>query len=168
MITLIDYGTGNVPSVAKALQTVGASVLVTHEASDVREASTVVLPGVGAFEDGLEMGRHAGMGVLSGQVVRFPEWLAAKGLKVPHTGWNQVELRQPSALLQGLTPPTWAYFNHAYYCGATGEDTVAASEHGIGFPCVVQRGNVLGVQFHPEKSQDVGLRILRNLLEGQR
>lgn len=205
MITLIDYGAGNVPSVAKALQTVGASVLVTHEASDVREASTVVLPGVGAFgecmaslrrlrlvepiqqviengrtflgicvgmqvlfEEGLEMGCHAGLGVLPGQVVRFPEWLAAKGLKVPHTGWNQVELRQPSALLQGLTPPTWAYFNHAYYCDATGEDTVAAAEHGIRFPCVVQRGNVLGVQFHPEKSQDVGLRILRNLLEGQR
>jgi len=205
VITLIDYGAGNVPSVAKALQTVGFSVRVTQDASHVREASTIVMPGVGAFgdcmaslrrlglvepilqaikngrtfigicvgmqvlfEEGLEMGCHAGLGVLPGQVVRFPEWLAAKGLKVPHTGWNQVELHKPSALLQGLTPPTWAYFNHAYYCDATEEDTVATAEHGIPFPCVVQRGNVLGMQFHPEKSQQVGLHILHNLLEGLR
>jgi glutamine amidotransferase len=203
VITLIDYGAGNVLSVAKALETVGARVRVTQEAGAVREGSSIVLPGVGAFgdcmarlarmglvepilqaigdgrtflgicvgmqvlfEQGLEMGRHTGLGVLPGQVVRFPDWLAAKGLKVPHTGWNQIEMVKPSRLLDGLTKPTWAYFNHAYYCDAADADTAATAEHGVSFPCVVQRGNVLGMQFHPEKSQDVGLHILHNLVKG--
>jgi glutamine amidotransferase len=113
------------------------------------------------FEEGEEMGRHAGLGLLPGRVVRF----AVEGLKIPHTGWNQIEPTGPNTLLDGLRPGAWAYFNHAYYCQAQPQHILAVTDYGGPFPSVVGRGQVYGVQFHPEKSQKVGLHILRNFVE---
>lgn len=202
MIAIVDYGAGNVRSVRKALEAVGAEVQVTCNPAIVRAADKVVLPGVGAFgdcmaclrdlglldalcrlpergrpflgicvgmqvlfEEGEEMGLHAGLGLLHGRVVRFPDGIVNSGLKIPHTGWNQVAQACPSPLLEGLPQGASVYFNHAYYCQAQQEDTLAITDYGGPFPCVVGRGHVYGVQFHPEKSQQFGLLILRNFVE---
>jgi len=114
------------------------------------------------FEASEEMGHHQGLGWLPGRVVRFP---AQQGLKVPHTGWNRLLPRRPDPLLAGLPPEAYAYFNHSYYCRAENPDHVlAVTDHGLTFASVVQRDHLFGVQFHPEKSQAVGLRILRNFV----
>jgi imidazole glycerol-phosphate synthase subunit HisH len=199
MIALIDYGAGNVRSVLKALETVGAGVRVATTPNTVRSAAKVVLPGVGAFADcmsalrrlgmteaiyeavhsgkpflgicvgmqvlfdsGEEQGRHEGLGILSGRVVRFTH----TGLKIPHTGWNQLILRRNHLLFQNLPANSWAYFNHAYHCEAQSSDILAVTDYGGHFDSAVGRDNVLGIQFHPEKSQTAGLRILRNFVEG--
>jgi glutamine amidotransferase len=202
MIALIDYGAGNVRSVHKALETVGADVRLIHEHDPIADADKVVLPGVGAFgdcmaslrragfveaihravdqgkpflgicvglqvlfEEGEEMGRHAGLGLLPGRVVRFSEDIVSQGMKIPHTGWNQIEPVEAGPLFDGLPSGAWTYFNHAYYCQAQPEHTLAITDYGGPFPSVVGRGCVYGIQFHPEKSQEVGLHILRNFVE---
>jgi glutamine amidotransferase len=206
MIALIDYGAGNVRSVQKALEAVGAEVQLTQAPDAILTAEKVVLPGVGAFgdcmaslrraglvdalyrvvelsrpllgicvgmqvlfEEGEERGRHAGLGLLPGRVIRFSfcSPLVGEGfpLKIPHTGWNQIEPIEAHPLFHGLPPGAWAYFNHAYYCQAWPEHILAATDYGGPFPSVVGRGQVYGIQFHPEKSQAVGLRILRNFVE---
>jgi glutamine amidotransferase len=211
VIALVDYGAGNVRSVHKALEAVGAEVHLARSPDLILAAEKVVLPGVGAFGDcmaglrraglvdalrqtveqgkpllgicvgmqvlfdeGEEMGHHAGLGLLPGRVVRFsfsapPPKKTPGGkvplLKIPHTGWNQIEPAGESPLLHGLPHGAWAYFNHAYYCQARSEHTLAITDYGGAFPSVVGRGRVYGVQFHPEKSQQVGLHILRNFVE---
>ncbi|TFG70221.1 MAG: imidazole glycerol phosphate synthase subunit HisH, partial [Anaerolineales bacterium] len=117
------------------------------------------------FEQGLEMGNHQGLGVLPGQVVRF-EIDAA--LKVPHTGRNQIEPRQSVYILRDLPVNSWAYFNHGYICQASPEHILATADYGGPFACVVGKDNVLGIQFHPEKSQHIGLHIMRNFVSGGR
>jgi len=212
VIALIDYGAGNVRSVHKALEAVGAEVRLTRSPDVILAVEKVVLPGVGAFgdcmaglhraglvdalhrvveqgkpllgicvgmqvlfEEGEEMGHHAGLGLLPGRVVRFsfpcpsPHPLTSSplpALKIPHTGWNQIEPVKASPLLDGLPPGAWAYFNHAYYCQAQLEHILAVTDYGGPFPSVVGQGRVYGIQFHPEKSQRVGLHILRNFVEG--
>jgi glutamine amidotransferase len=202
MIALIDYGAGNVRSVHKALEAVGAQVKVAREPLALRDADKIVLPGVGAFgdcmaglhraglvsalhraveegkpllgicvglqvlfEEGEEMGHHAGLGLLPGRVTRFPHKNVASGLKIPHTGWNQIEPTTSSPLLGGLPPGAWVYFNHAYYGQAAPEHTLAVTDYGGPFPSIVGWGPVFGVQFHPEKSQRVGLCILESFVE---
>ena len=118
------------------------------------------------FEEGEEMGTHAGLGLLPGRVVRFDDAIVAQGLKIPHTGWNQVEPIVESPLFASLPSGSWTYFNHAYYVNARPEHVLAVTDYGAPFPSVVGRDNVYGIQFHPEKSQHVGLRILRNFVEG--
>lgn len=199
MIALIDYGAGNVRSVLKALETVGADVKVTTAPSTVRSATKVVLPGVGAFADcmsalrrsgiteaiheavnsgkpflgicvgmqvlfdsGEEQGRHEGLGILPGLVVRFTR----TGLKIPHTGWNQLLPIRDHFLFRDLPDGSWAYFNHAYHCEALPNDILAITDYGGPFASAVVRDNVFGIQFHPEKSQTAGLRILRNFVDG--
>ena len=115
------------------------------------------------FEESEEMGVHAGLGILPGRVLRFPP---LPGLKIPHTGWNQLSPQAGGGrLFAGLQPGAYAYFNHSYYC-APGDaaDASACTEYGIEFASMVQHENVMGVQFHPEKSQRVGLNILENFL----
>ncbi len=198
MIALVDFGAGNLRSVQKALEHVGAQVLVTEDAATILAAEKVVLPGVGAFGDAMaglrargleevvrtvaargtpllgicvgmqmlfeasdERGEHRGLGVLPGRVRAF----AAPGLKVPHTGWNQVEPLRASPLLGSLPPGAYAYFNHSFYCAAAPGDTLALTDYGGRYPSVVGRGRLYGIQFHPEKSQAVGLGILKAFVE---
>ena len=114
------------------------------------------------FEISEEMGEHAGLGILEGRVVRFPKDSA---LKVPHIGWNQLQTHKESPLLNNLPAESYAYFVHSYYCAPTCEnDILATVDYGLPFAAAVQRDNIYGVQFHPEKSQKTGLQILTNFL----
>ena len=109
-----------------------------------------------------EMGQHAGLGLLPGRVLRFPE----SDLKVPHMGWNQLHRANPSPLLDGVPNGAYTYFIHSYYVSPTeADDVLARTDYGLDFASVVGRGNVFGVQFHPEKSQRVGQRILLNFAQ---
>ena len=198
MIALVDYDLGNLRSVEKALATVGADVRLTSDPDVILAADKVVLPGVGAFgegmanlrrrglgevvlevvgrgtpllgvcvgmqvlfEEGEEHGRHRGLGLLPGVVRQFE----STDLKVPQTGWNQILPARETLLLDGLAPGDYAYFNHGYYCAADAGDTLAYTEYGVRYASVIGRGRLYGVQFHPEKSQRVGLTILRNFVE---
>jgi glutamine amidotransferase len=114
------------------------------------------------YEISEEMGKHPGLGLLPGKVVHFP---AFADLKIPHTGWNQLHFKNQTPLVDGLAEGDYAYFNHSYYCAPHDESfTVAWTDYGIPFTSMIQRGNIFGVQFHPEKSQRVGLSILGNFL----
>ncbi len=199
-VTLIDAGTGNLRSVQKALESIGAKVLRTDDPNKVSAAKRVVLPGVGAFGDfmsglrvrqlepvikeivgrsvpllgicvgmqalfevGEEMGEHAGLGLLHGRVGRFAESLS---VKIPHTGWNQLTIRNDASLFDQVNDGAYVYFNHSYFCQPwNSSDVIATTNYGLQYACAVQRGNIFGVQFHPEKSQTVGLRILKSFLE---
>lgn len=115
------------------------------------------------FETSTEMGTHEGLGILPGTVRRFPEF---EHLKVPHMGWNTIHAQKASRLLQRLPDQAYAYFVHSYYCQpAADSDILIEVDYGIRFTAAVERDNVFGVQFHPEKSQQVGLQILRNFLD---
>jgi imidazole glycerol-phosphate synthase subunit HisH len=199
-IILIDAGTGNLRSVQKALESVGANVERTDNPKKVLAGGCVVLPGVGSFGDfmsglqqkgldkaikeiavrnipllgicvgmqalfeiGEEMGDHEGLGLLRGTVVKFADSLS---VKIPHTGWNQVEVKKEARLFDHIQSGAYVYFNHSYYCQAGDwADVIAETNYGIRYACAVRRENIFGVQFHPEKSQQVGLQILKNFLE---
>jgi imidazole glycerol-phosphate synthase subunit HisH len=199
-VILIDAGTGNLRSVQKALESIGANVLRTDDPDIVLNAKQVVLPGVGAFGDfmsglrerkletvikdvavrgvpllgicvgmqacfevGEEMGEHAGLGLLPGRVARFDESLS---VKIPHTGWNQLEARKDALLFNQVNAGAYVYFNHSYYCQPqNSSDVIATTDYGLQYACAVQHDNIFGVQFHPEKSQAIGLQILKNFLE---
>ncbi|MBN2471691.1 MAG: imidazole glycerol phosphate synthase subunit HisH [Anaerolineae bacterium] len=115
------------------------------------------------FEGSEELGAHTGLGLLPGQVVRFPRDL---GVKIPHMGWNQLHPARSSALLAGLPDGAYTYFVHSYICAPDDPaDVLATTDYGMPFTSIVARDNVYGVQFHPEKSQAVGLRILQNFVD---
>ncbi len=111
------------------------------------------------FEESEEHGRHPGLGFLPGRVRRFDD-----GLPVPHMGWNRLRRRQAHPLLEGVEDGAHVYFVHSYYCEAPEAVTIATSDYGRDFTAVAGRGSVLGVQFHPEKSQAVGLHMVANFL----
>lgn len=114
------------------------------------------------FETSEEMGIHQGLGLLPGRVVKFPP----NGPLVPHIGWNQLHIRQQNPLLRGVNEGDYAYFVHSYYVEATNpNDILASTDYGLNYASVVGRGNIFGIQCHPEKSQHVGQRILRNFVE---
>jgi glutamine amidotransferase len=114
------------------------------------------------FESSDEMGEHRGLGLLPGRVTRF----AANGLKVPHMGWNQLNIRQNNPLLDGVESGAYAYFVHSYYVEAGDPaDILATTDYGLDYASVIGRDNIYGIQPHPEKSQSVGLRILQNFVE---
>lgn len=199
-IILVDAGTGNLRSVQKALESIGANVVRTDNLQTVANAKKVVLPGVGAFGDfmsglrvrglepiivdlvargvpllgicvgmqalfdvGEEMGEHSGLGLLRGEVVRFAESLS---VKIPHTGWNQVQVQNDALLFDQVNDGAYVYFNHSYYCQPwNSSNVIATTDYGLAYACAVQKDNIFGVQFHPEKSQTVGLQILKNFLE---
>jgi glutamine amidotransferase len=199
-IILIDAGTGNLRSVQKALESIGANVLRTDDPEKVVTGKKIILPGVGAFGDfmsglrarnleeavkdvakrgapllgicvgmqalfeiGEELGEHEGLGLLKGTVVKFAESLS---VKIPHTGWNQVQVRKDTLLFDQIKDEAYVYFNHSYYCQpGDSSDVIAETDYGIRYACAVRRENIFGVQFHPEKSQAVGLQILKNFLE---
>ena len=198
-IAIIDYGMGNLRSVQKAFEAVGASAQIISHPEEIDRAERVVLPGVGAFQDavrtlreknlaepilrhigkgklflgiclglqmlfevGYEDGVHQGLGVLKGKVVRF-DVDTRLGLKVPHMGWNQLEVKRPSPLVRDLPKGCSVYFVHSYYAAPEDESVVATTtDYGGPFVSSVWRDNVMATQFHPEKSQKVGLQILSN------
>ena len=117
------------------------------------------------FEIGEEMGEHKGMGLLQGKVVKFADSLS---VKIPHTGWNQLEAKNDARLFDQVNAGAYVYFNHSYYClPQNSSDILATTDYGINYACAVQRENIFGVQFHPEKSQAIGLKILKNFLEAK-
>lgn len=115
------------------------------------------------YETSFEMGEHAGLGLLPGQVLRFEPH---PGLKIPHTGWNQLFFSEDCLLFHGLCSGAYAYFNHSYYCAnAKPGNAAARTDYGFEFTSAVQQGNTYGVQFHPEKSQRVGRAVLANFFK---
>ncbi len=115
------------------------------------------------LEIGEEKGEHPGLGLLAGRVIRFPEF---ETLKVPHTGWNQLWLQKESALFKNIPSGSYAYFNHSFYCAPQQEEPVSAlTDYGIHFASAVEHENLFGVQFHPEKSQQVGRQLLMNFMQ---
>ena len=207
MVTIIDYGIGNLRSIEKAFQRVGADVHRTDDSQAVRDAERLVLPGVGAFgacideirnrdleapileaidagtpflgvcvgmqllfETGHEKGVHEGLGILPGRVVHFHDAGdgTADDLVVPHMGWNNIQPTRTHPLLSDLQDPAYVYFVHSYHAVADNpDDVLATTVYGHDFPGIVQHENVHGVQFHPEKSQAAGLRILENFVRLQ-
>jgi glutamine amidotransferase len=201
MLAVIDYGAGNLRSVLHALTSLGTSSLrVVRAPHELKGATRLILPGVGAFGAGMaqlraqdlvepirdavaagiptlgicvgmqflfetsdEMGTHEGLGLLKGRVTRFPE---QPDLKVPHMGWNQLTPTRESAVTASMAPGSYAYFVHSYYCAPDDPaDILLSCDYGFPFAAAVQRDNLVGVQFHPEKSQRTGLQLLANFVE---
>ena len=201
MIALLDYGAGNLRSVEKALRFVGGNVRLVQSPDGMKNASAVVLPGVGAFDDcvnamqrqelleatrefvgtgrpflGICIGYQAlferseefdssatGLGLFAGKVVRFPD---GHKLKIPQIGWNQIEIVQPECpVFSGVENGSHVYFVHSFYPQPE-DDSIAATRttYGVDFISAVWRENVFATQFHPEKSQKVGLKILENFV----
>lgn len=202
MIALLDYDSGNLRSVHKALVKVGADVRVCRQPAEMANARAVVLPGVGAFDDCLNAMRKqellgavrqfiqtgrpflgicvgyqalfekseefnscaAGLGIFGGKVVRFSQ---RPGLKIPQIGWNQLEITRPDCpLYRGIASGSHVYFVHSFFPKPTEDGIVATrTNYGDCFASSVWRDNVFATQFHPEKSQEVGLRLLKNFVE---
>ena len=202
MIALLDYGSGNLRSVHKALLKVGAEVRIARKPEEMAGAHAAVLPGVGAFDDciqamerqkllnpsrefiasgrpflGICVGYQAlfekseefnscaaGLGIFEGKVVRFPN---GNGLKVPQIGWNQLRIVQPECpLFKGVADESYVYFVHSFFPRPADQSVIATSTtYGESFASSVWRDNIFATQFHPEKSQAVGLRLLSNFVE---
>jgi glutamine amidotransferase len=197
VIALVDYGAGNLTSVRKALNTLGAEYETPREPAECLQAAGLIVPGVGnfaatavlegpwrdtiaqavrsgtpllgicvgmqwLFEGSDEAPGVRGLGVLAGQIRRL-EGNVDERLKIPHVGWNALEFRKPARLLAGLEPGAQVYFTHSFAAPVTGA-CAAATTHANTFASAVEEGNVFGVQFHPEKSSDAGLQILKNFL----
>ena len=201
MIAIVDYGVGNLFSLACSFQAVGAEGVLTSDASVIEKADKIVLPGVGAFGDaakklfdsGLaevvvqqaksgkpvlgiclgmqllfersyEYGQHQGLGLIKGEIRPISD-VIPKGYKIPHIGWNALSFPKENELFKYLVPGNYVYFVHSYY-GANCEDSViAATEYGAPLTAAVANGNVYGCQFHPEKSGEIGLKILKAFAE---
>ena len=202
---LIDYGSGNLASAAKALAHAAkgaCEIVTTADPQVVLTCERVVLPGVGAFADcmkglsgvpgmiealrekvlkegapflgicvgmqlmatvGVEFGRHAGLGWIAGEVVKITP--SDPALKIPHMGWNELKFEQEHALLKGIEPGAHAYFVHSYqFKPVLPEDLIATTDYGGPLTAIIGNENIAGTQFHPEKSQATGLKLLENFL----
>jgi glutamine amidotransferase len=202
MIALLDYGSGNMRSVHKSLLKVGADVRIVQTPDEIGDASAMVLPGVGAFDDcinsllkqelleaardfiktgkpflGICVGYQAlferseefnscaaGLGIFQGSVVRFTE---KPGLKIPQIGWNQLDIVQTACpLYRGIASGSYVYFVHSFFPQPVDAGIVATrTDYGGNFASSIWRDNVYATQFHPEKSQQVGLQLLQNFVE---
>lgn len=201
MIVIVDYGLGNLFSVKKAFEYLGAPVTISSDPSEVAQAERLVLPGVGAFGDGMnylrargldevlrreviehkkpflgiclglqllgevgfEFGENPGLGWIKGFVRQIDT--AAFKLKLPHIGWNTITALKESLLFKGVKPQAEFYFLHSFQlvC-ADALDVVATTEYGETITAAIERGNIFATQFHPEKSQDSGFKILENFM----
>ncbi len=195
MIAIVDYGAGNLVSVKKAFDWLGAECAITSDPAVVAKAPKIVLPGVGhfastaalersgvreeiakavergvpflgicvgmqwMFEGSQEAPQTRGLGVLSGECERFPA-----SVKSPHVGWNSVEINSSSRLFRGVPPSSFVYFTHSFRAPVA-DATVACCEYGGRFSAAVERDHLFGVQFHPEKSGETGLKLLSNFCE---
>jgi len=192
MITIVDYGMGNLRSVQKAFEKLGADARIAKQAADIDDVEKLVLPGVGAFRDAIghlreqklvdpilrhieadkpflgiclglqllfdvshEDGEWQGLGVIPGSVVRFAD---QPDLKIPHMGWNTLQVAGRPKLLEGISTDAYFYFVHSYYVVPEDDSVVLAlTDYGTNFVSMIGRGNLFATQFHPEKSQRVGL-----------
>lgn len=202
MIAIIDYGVGNLFSLASSFRACGEKTVVTSDRKIISEADKLILPGVGAFadaakklyesgmadavteeaakgkplmgiclgmqllfEESLEYGRHRGLGLLPGTVTPIAD-VIPKEYKIPHIGWNALDLKQPDCELFARTKNgDCVYFVHSYYADTEPDVVAAVTEYGAELTAAVCRGNVYGCQFHPEKSGKVGLGILKSFIE---
>jgi glutamine amidotransferase len=207
MIVVIDYGMGNIGSVLNMLKKIGAEAIVAASSEDILAADKIVLPGVGAFDEGMrrleerglvsvlkkkiieerapllgiclgmqllgqssEEGTFAGLGFLAARTVRFKFDIRHPGneLRIPHMGWNRVEVRGTDPLFRNMFPEPRFYFAHSYHLVCEEErDVVALTRYGYEFAAAVRRENIAGVQFHPEKSHKFGMRLLKNFVESE-
>lgn len=202
MIAIVDYGVGNLFSLSSSVRSLGLEVCVTGRADDLRAASHILLPGVGAFADAMakleatglvpviqeetrckpllgiclgmqllfeksyEYGEHTGLGLIPGAVCPLADDLRNPALKVPHIGWNALELCRPDdPLFKYVKNGEYVYYVHSFYAKNCAESTLATSEYSIPVTGAVRRGLVYGTQFHPEKSGDTGLRLLKAFAE---
>lgn len=198
MVAIIDYGAGNLQSVKKALDYIGAESIITSDAKIIESSSHVILPGVGSFEDAVnsinssglreviiksakekhflgiclglqllferseESPNAEGLGILKGEVVKIP---SDKELKVPHIGWNSIDVLNDEGIFKDIPQSSYFYFVHSYYIKCDDKDVVSAmTRYGLPIECAVKKGNLSAVQFHPEKSGEVGLQLLKNFV----
>ncbi len=198
MVAIIDYGAGNLQSVKKALDYIGAESTVTSDKEVIENSSHIILPGVGSFADamnsinasglkevivksakekhflGICLGLQLlferseesvgaeGLGILKGEVVKIP---SDKGIKVPHIGWNSVDILNSDGIFKNIPKESYFYFVHSYYIKCDDKDVVsAATQYGVPIECAVKKGNLSAVQFHPEKSGEFGLQLLKNFV----
>lgn len=199
MIAIIDYGAGNLRSVQKACEFLGAQAQITSDADAILAADRVILPGVGSFGDcmknlnahhltdvvrqaaksskpflGICLGLQLlfessdespgveGLGVLKGKIVKIPK---NDGLKIPHMGWNSLEIKKDSPIFDNLPKNPFVYFVHSYYMQPEDKSIISATtRYGAELPVAVSDGNLFATQFHPEKSGDIGLMILKNFI----
>ena len=197
MIAIIDYGAGNLQSVKKAFDFIGAESVITNDPKVILSADKILLPGVGSFGDAMDsMQKNGlvetvkecalsgkpflgiclglqllfeeseespgvkGLGIFKGKIKKFSSDM---GLKIPHIGWNSLEIKQKDTLFKGIPENSYVYFVHSYYLHAEDEEDIATvTNYGIDFHSAVGKNNIFATQFHPEKSGDVGLQILRN------
>ncbi len=200
MITIVDYGMGNLRSVQKAFQKLGVPAEISQSPLEIAQAEKLVLPGVGAFRDAIhelktknlvnpvcdhiasgkpflgiclglqllfdvsyEDGEWEGLGVVPGEVVRLKD---QPGLKIPHMGWNQLQMAMRPKVFQDIPDGSHFYFVHGYHVVPKEESVIAArTDHGQNFVSVIARDNLFATQFHPEKSQQLGLKLLTNFAE---
>jgi glutamine amidotransferase len=194
VISVVDYKLNNLRSLENTLRRLGHEVCVTSNPQDVHTATKLILPGVGAFGDGMrnlndlglakpfiekvkagtptlgiclgmhllfteseEFGKHLGLDLLKGSILRLPAHL-----RVPHMGWNQLHMKRSNNLTAGVAECSFVYFVHSYYAKPASDIVVAATDYEMEFPAIVHAGNLWATQFHPEKSQHIGERLLDN------
>ncbi|MCG6533284.1 MAG: imidazole glycerol phosphate synthase subunit HisH [Syntrophales bacterium LBB04] len=200
MIVIIDYGMGNLGSVMNMLKKIGAQTSISSEPVKIAHADKLILPGVGAYDNGMqnlssrglvdilndkvlnertpilgiclgaqlltrssEEGTLPGLGWIDAESVRFQFPKGSNNLKIPHMGWNEISIKRENNLLCGFEDKPRFYFVHSYYLKcANSEEVIATSIHGIEFAAAVNKGNIWGTQFHPEKSHQFGLRVIKN------
>ncbi|NLG04806.1 MAG: imidazole glycerol phosphate synthase subunit HisH [Clostridia bacterium] len=200
MIAIIDYDAGNIKSVEKALEYLGAQAVVTRDHQTILDAEKVILPGVGCFGDamgkireydlektihkvvdkgtpflGICLGQQLvfeeseespgvkGLSLLEGKILRIPD---GEGLKIPHIGWNSLHLMNQGKLFKGVSEGAYVYFVHSYYAKAKDISVVkAVTEYGVSIHAAVEKDNVYACQYHPEKSSEAGLLMLKNFIE---
>ena len=202
MIVIIDYGLGNLGSIQNMLKKIGVPSVISGEADQINNASKLILPGVGSFDNGMKnihergllpvlnnavleqkkpvLGICLGMQLLTKSseegVMEGLSWLDAKTIKfnfpegqklrIPHMGWNNVKPAKAHKLVEGMEEETRFYFVHSYYVKCANEqDTLMRSDYGFDFTCAVQKDNIIGVQFHPEKSHKFGLKLMKAFAE---
>ena len=194
MITILNYGSGNLKSIKNGFSKIGQDAVISDDIYQIEKADTLILPGVGAFGNAMEqlqkykdlilehissgkpflgvcLGQQIlftkseeskgikGLDVLKGEVVRFDE-----GLKIPHMGWNNLEIKNECVLFEGIGNE-YMYFVHSYYVKPEDENIVAATtNYGVDFPAAICKDNIFATQFHPEKSGEIGLKILKNFV----
>ncbi len=198
MIAVIDYGAGNLFSVANALKYLGVEYKITADIAEIKSASGYILPGVGAFGYAMEMlektgliqtikeeintkpllgiclgmqmlfdssnefGQTTGLGLISGEIKEIED----TGLIIPHMGWNELVINdEKNPMLKGINSGDCVYFVHSFMAYTEPENITAHCEYGVKVPAIVHKGNVFGAQFHPEKSGEVGLLMLKNFCE---